>query len=354
MRTSMKTFCTTMLLSLAIWGCGAESAVVVKEPRPIASIVLEVSSDAELTSAGDSRTVVATASDVDGEVRSASDLVWSSSEPSVATITANGSAATVTAVSDGTTLITASSGTARATVTIRVRRKLVSIEYARGDSVMTIGQHLQLLVVGRDARGHPINNPTGVTYASDNRGSIIVSPDGDITTLYTAHGTFTARVSSTVTRDGVSFSCSRLFSVLSPIPPVYDFISYMIPQSVLPEPVDEVGEALVFFRREGNTIAYGWFWSYLSGSPVSAHLHISPDSDVASDVLADLPLGNAPGGHGRFTGSISASDIKSQRGRPPITLDSLTSLMRVFGTYVDIHTARHASGELGNLVYSRR
>lgn len=334
--------------------CGTDSPRTPTQPLgSVASIVLFTSSTDDMTSAGDTRTISATAHDVSGGEVSANDLTWTLSVPGVATLTTSGATAIVTAIDDGITQITASVGGASATVPVRVKRRLVSIEYARGDSVLPVGGTLGLMVIGHDARGQPMNNLTDATFRSDNRGSIIVSPAGNVTALFTGHGNFMARVTATIVRDGVAFSCARLFSVLSPVPPVYESISYMIPQSVLPEPVDENGEGLVFFRREGNSIKYGLHWSYLTGAPVGVHIHVSPDTDAASDVLVDLPFGNAAGIHGAFTGSFTASDIRSVRGRSPITLDSLMSLMTVFGAYVDIPTSRHTRGEIGNLIYPK-
>ncbi|MEO7995795.1 MAG: CHRD domain-containing protein [Gemmatimonadaceae bacterium] len=340
-----------LVAALSIGGCGSDFTPGAPADHLIESITLSVPSTEDLTSAGDTRTIIATAQDAGGETISSPHLVWSSVESNVATITASGSSATVTAVNDGTATISASSGTARATITVRVKRKLVSIEFERGDSVMPVGSNLGLRVIARDARQHVMPDPTEVKYTSDNPGSIIVSPTGDVSSLFTAVGNHSALVSATLVRDGVMYRCERRFSTLSTTPPILHYFSYMIPLSVLPEPVEELGEAIVYFRREDGGLKYKIYWSYLTGAPTSAHLHVSPDADPTAEILVDIPLPNNSGKHGVLDGTITAASIRARPGQSPISMDSLTFLMGVFGAYFDIHTARHLTGELGNLVY---
>lgn len=345
-------------VTFALFACdennaGGPGPVVTNDPNAVASISLPQLGLDTLTSRGDVRVIVAIARNSRGDIVSNPALTWTSSAPNVAVVAAPVDAAILEAVDDGETTITARSGTISATTIVRVRRKIASISIDQTDSILNVGSSVSLNAVARDAREHIIPN-IETSYRSDDIFTAAVSANGIVTALFTATGNHQANVTAIVTRDGVRRETARHFTVTSVVPPAFDFFTYMIPASVLPEPVNELGEAIVYFTREGNAIRYRMYWSYLTGAPTSAHIHVSPDSDSSAPILVTLPLGNAPDKHGLVTGTFTAADIKAVNGRPPITLDSLVSAMGVFATYADIHTVRHQLGEVGFLIFPHR
>lgn len=327
--------------------------IVSNDPNVVASLSLPQLALDTLTSRGDVRVIVAIARNARGDIVPNPALVWTSSAPNVAAVAAPVDAAIIEAVDDGETTITATSGAVSATTTVHVHRKIASIDLAQTDSVLSVGSSVALNAVARDARQHTIQN-VETTYQSDDSFTALVSPNGLVTALFTAVGNHQANITASVTRDGIRRVAARHFTVLSVVPPAFDFFTYMVPASVIPEPVDELGEAIVYFTREGNAIRYRMYWSYLTGAPTSAHIHVSPDADASAPILVTLPLGSAPDKHGLVSGTFTAADIKSVNGRPPIALDSLLSVMGEFATYADIHTARHPLGEAGFLIFSHR
>lgn len=112
-------------------------------------------------------------------------VVWSSSNPLVATVSSNG---LVTAVSNGTAQVTATSGSASASVTVTVMQTVGSITLVPAVVTLTaIGETEQLAASVYDASGQPFTDAE-VKWSSSN--PAIVSVD--------AHGLLTAVSNGTV------------------------------------------------------------------------------------------------------------------------------------------------------------
>jgi hypothetical protein len=337
--------------------CGYDPSNGVAYPADdVGTIALSVASTDPMTSAGDTRVVTAIVRSTSGSVIAAPTVSWSTSTPSVATVAGSGSSATVTAVDDGTAIITAASGTVASTVTVTVRRRVVSIALSGPDAVVVPGFTTQLTVVGLDARQQSIRDLTGVTFTTSNGFSVIVSPTGLATALYSSFQPVGAIVTATITRDGVTLSATKRIDVGNPAPPAFGFSGLMSPEQVQPEPTNLAADGIVFFTLNGTRIQFKMLWSLLSGPPTSAHIHGPDDGTLpAADVLVDMPLGSQLDRNGTLTGSFSAADIHPQGGRAAISLDSLVTLLGTPGAvYVDVHTALSSDGELRGLVFPRR
>src|SRR5215218_9616284 len=116
--------------------CNSDRGSGVRNPADaVAAIALAVPSTDPMASAGDTRSVIAIALDAKGSPLPIPPIVWRTSTPSVATLTASGNVATVTAVDDGTAVITATSGDVEGRIEITVRRRVVGIEVSTADSV---------------------------------------------------------------------------------------------------------------------------------------------------------------------------------------------------------------------------
>jgi CHRD domain-containing protein len=344
----------SMVLMMA--GCGYDRSNGVAYPAdtPI-SVTLSAPSTDPLVSAGDTRVVTAVVRTATGVVVPSPSLSWRTSSPSVATVVGSGSSATVTAVDDGNATITAADGSTEGTITITVRRRVVSIELSAPDSVVVAGFTTQLTVTGRDARRQPINGLSGATFQSSNAFSIQISPTGLVTALYSSVGPFDAIVTALLTRDGVTLSATKRFDVGDPAPAGFQVFGWMSPEEVRPDAPLSAGDGIVYLTRDGDRVQFKILWSLLSGPPASAHIH-GPDQSGAdtADVLVELPLGTPSSASGTLSGSFSAADIRSPRGAPPISLDSLFTLLATpAATYVDIHSAVLRSGEIRGPIYPR-
>jgi len=336
--------------------CNSDRGSGVGNPdNAVAAIALAVPSSDPMASAGDTRSVIATALDAKGSPLPIPPIVWRTSAPSVVTLTASGNVATATAVDDGTAVITAISGGIEGRIEITVRRRVVGIEVSAADSVVVAGSSTQLTVVGRDARQNPIIGLTGVNFSSSNPFSVSVSPTGLVTALFSSFRPFNSTITATVTADGVTLTATKRIDVGSAEPPAFDGSALMSPESVRPEPVTSAGEGIVFLTRDDTQVHYKILWSLLSGPPVSAHIHGIDDDDTVADVLVDLPLGAQASRNGTATGTFSAADVHPQAGEPAISLDSLFALIGPAGfVYADVHTALLPDGEIRGSIARRR
>ena len=74
-----------------------------------------------------------------------------------------------------------------------------------------------------------------------------------------------------------------------------------------------------------------------------------------ADVLVDLSPENQTNTNGTLSGTLSATDIHPQGGRPAISLDSLVTLMGTPGmAYVDMHTAFFPDGAIRGSIFRRQ
>ena len=344
----------SMVLMMA--GCGSDRGNGPGYPADTpTSVTLSVASTNPLVSAGDTRVVTAVVKTATGAVVPSPSLSWRTSSPSVATVVGSGPSAIVTAVDDGSATITAADGSAEGSITVIVRRRIVSIELSAPDSVVVAGFTTQLTVTGRDARQQPINVLSGVTFQSSNAFSIQVSPTGLVTALYSSAGPFDAIVSAVLTSDLVNVSATKRFAVGDPAPAGFQVFGWMSPEEVRPDAPLSAGDGIVYLTRDGDRVQFKILWSLLSGPPVTAHIH-GPDQSGAdtADVLVELPLGTPSSASGTLSGSFSAADIRSPRGAPPISLDSLFTLLATpAATYVDIHSAVLRGGEIRGPIYPR-
>ena len=87
-------------------------------PPPVATSIELSTTSLTFNSLGQTEQLTATVQDQSGATIKGADLTWTSSAPSVATVS---SAGLVTAVADGTATITATSGSVSATATVTVQ-----------------------------------------------------------------------------------------------------------------------------------------------------------------------------------------------------------------------------------------
>ena len=96
----------------------------------------------------------------------------------------------------------------------------------------------------------------------------------------------------------------------------------------------------------GGTGSYVVTFTGLSGAPVGAHIHGPGSANAAVGVLVNFPTAGATGTTGVLTGTFTAADIRGASGQPPISMDSLVTLMRTGNAYVNVHTQANGGGEI--------
>lgn len=343
MRSAPAALCALLLLASA---CAAD---VDDGTSPVVGArAVSVSSTAAgaLTSAGETRELTARVTDVNQSVITAPSVTWSSSAPEVATVAGTGATAIVTAVDDGSTTITAATEGVSSTIAITVSRHIASIALSAADSILVAGDSERLSVDGLDERGRYVTGLTGAAYAIGNPFSVLVTPDGLLTALYSSFRPVASTVTATIVRDGATLRASKRFEVASAAPARYDFFAVLLPEDVQPEPVFSLADGAVYLAVTDSGIDFTLLWSKLSGRPVGAHLHGPIDGDGVAPVLADFPVGDQLADHGVIRGTLTQEFIRARDGRPAISVDSLTTLIRNLATYADVHTALLPGGEI--------
>lgn len=189
--------------SLLLAACGGSSDGPIT-PAGVASIALTVSSPDVMASLGDTRTITAVAKDAAGATLSAVTLTWTSSAPSIATVSGSGATATVTAIANGTATITASSGSVQGTAAVTVLQRATAVGVTGLPATLIPGATAQVSAAARDARGGAVSGVTGFTFTSSDQSVAVVSATG----LVTAIAPGVAQISSAVTVAGATLNGS--------------------------------------------------------------------------------------------------------------------------------------------------
>ena len=170
----------------------ASSTATVTVMQSAGRIVLDPSS-ATLMSLGERLQLSATVLDANGQAVEDAAIVWSSSDQSVATVSAQG---LVTAVSNGTATITARSGSASATATVTVMQSAGRIVLEPSSAtLMSLGETVLLTASVLDANGQAVEDAV-ISWSSSDTGVATVSNQGLVTTVANGTATITARSGS--------------------------------------------------------------------------------------------------------------------------------------------------------------
>ncbi|HTA74824.1 MAG TPA: Ig-like domain-containing protein [Gemmatimonadaceae bacterium] len=201
--TSVATVSATGLLSAVTVGSAvisataggksgfANVAVVAASPASVASVTVSPAT-ASIT-AGKTVQLTATLKDSVGNVLGGRTVTWSSSNPSVATVSSNG---VVTGVAAGTATISAASGGQQGSAQITVNAVVVSsVQVSPGWANLSARQTLQLTATPLDANGNPMGGVT-IAWLSNAPSLASVSSSGLVTVLSTT-GTGSVQIYAT-------------------------------------------------------------------------------------------------------------------------------------------------------------
>ncbi|HZS58647.1 MAG TPA: Ig-like domain-containing protein [Gemmatimonadaceae bacterium] len=157
-------------------GGKAANATVTITQDPVATVTLAPSSSS--IAATQTQQLTATLKDAGGTVLTGRTITWSSSNTSVATVSASGLVSPTGLNDTGTVTITATSGTAMGTATVTITADPVtSVTVAPPSSSISATQTQQLTATLKDAGGTVLTG-RAVTWSSSNTGVATVSPSG--------------------------------------------------------------------------------------------------------------------------------------------------------------------------------
>ena len=225
-------------------------------------------------------------------------------------------------------------------------RPIVSLAIVAPESILVAGDSIQLSVFGLDAQGQQVARVQFPTLSVDNGFSFLLNGSGFLTALYSSFRPFRANVRASATVDGVFLTTTRRFDVASAAPARFDFLTSMLPEDIRPEPLFSAADGIVYLTFTDTGIDFTILWSHLASNPVGAHLHGPADTEAVTDILADFPIGEQVDDHGIVRGTLTAQNIRGRDGRPPISVDSLKTLIRERAVYADVHSVGFPAGEI--------
>ncbi len=190
-------------ISATIEGISANATITVSAV-PVASVIVSPATASLVV--GQTQTLTASPRDAAGAALSGRTIVWTSSQPAVATVSVGG---VVTAVAAGTASVTATvEGRTGSTAIVVSTIPVASVGVTPSSVALTVGDTRTVTATVRDAAGNPLAGRS-VSWSSADLTIVTVSPGG----LITAVGAGATSVSATV--EGQSGS---VVVTVSPVP----------------------------------------------------------------------------------------------------------------------------------------
>ena len=154
----------SVLLLVAIAGCGGDGETKVEEPVP--TTVEITPGSAMLTFIDATQGFTAVVRDQNGKAMPNAAVSWSSSDASVFAVSGSGSTATVTAAGNGAGTLTATSGQASGTAAVTVEQRATRMEIVSGDGQEGLSEQLlpEPLVVRLEDQGGTAAAGIAVTF----------------------------------------------------------------------------------------------------------------------------------------------------------------------------------------------
>ena len=226
-------------------------------PPPVATVSVSLSSTS--LTVGQSTQAVATLRDAAGNTLTGRSVTWSSANPELATVNANGQ---VTAVAPGSASIVATSegrtGAASVTIAAPPPAPVATVSLTAGSTSLIVGQTMQIAVTLKDAGGNVLSGRT-ITWTSSSPAILGVTPTG----LVTALGAGTATV--TATSEGKSGSMTLTIAM----PPVV-VASVVVALSATSLNVGQTAQATATVKDGSGAVVSGQAVTWSSSAPALA------------------------------------------------------------------------------------
>lgn len=178
---------TAVIGAASVGGASGRARLTVEAGVP--SAVAVTPGTVSLAAVGDTVRLAAEVRDGAGRPLPGVAVSWTSSDPSVATVSGSG---LVTAVGDGTASVTATSGSASGIAIVTVAQRVASVTVVSAADTLLAGDTLRLEAEALDANGHAVPG-AAFSWSSSNESVATVDDSG----LVTAVGDGTASVTAT-------------------------------------------------------------------------------------------------------------------------------------------------------------
>ncbi|MDE2897401.1 MAG: Ig-like domain-containing protein [Chloroflexota bacterium] len=180
-----------ILVLAPIVACGGDDGAAPTEPPepPVATTVSISPAAVDLSFLGETLQLTAGIADQNGQAMAGAPVSWTTSDSSVASVSAGG---LVTAVANGSATVTATSGSAAGTAVVTVTQRVARVDVSpEAHTFSALGDSVQLTAAPFDASDNTVENAT-VTWSSQDDAVATVDSDG----VVTAAGNGTTSVSA--------------------------------------------------------------------------------------------------------------------------------------------------------------
>ena len=293
---------------------GSKFIEVTAAPQvPVASVAISGPNEMFLTQPSQSIQLQAVTRDAAGNQLLGRNVVWTSSDPSVASVNLN--SGEVTAVSQGSAIITATSEGKLASHAVTVRLHVDHIELT-GSTSLRVGETMVFSATAKSVAGTVVLNPA-FTWQSSDPSRATVGTSGEVTGVATGNVTITVRAENTSASLQISVTDASVPAVLQGR--VIDYVSQ-----------NGISGATVIFYVYGTSQQVGSTTTSASGDFTSAALIIpasgilmvaSATSYVTGSVLVDRGQNVAtiytepiPLVHNAGLGSIAGKVVNARTG----------------------------------------
>ncbi|MDE0356315.1 MAG: Ig-like domain-containing protein [Gammaproteobacteria bacterium] len=185
------TVAVPILVLAPIVACGGDDGAAPTEPPepPVATTVSISPAAVDLSFLGETLQLTAGIADQNGQAMAEAPVSWTTSDSSVASVSAGG---LVTAVANGSATVTATSGSAAGTAVVTVTQRVARVDVSpEAHTFSALGDSVQLTAAPFDASDNTVENAT-VTWSSQDDAVATVDSDG----VVTAAGNGTTSVSA--------------------------------------------------------------------------------------------------------------------------------------------------------------
>jgi uncharacterized protein YjdB len=301
---------------------------------PVASVTLTASGTS--LAIGQTMPVQVTLKDGHGTVLTGRTITWSSSAPTVATVSASG---VVTGVAGGSAMISASSEGIIGSLafTVNAPGGVNTVTVTLSSLTLSVGQTTQATATGTDANGNPvaIGSPT---WSSSNASVATVSASGVVTAASAGSATITATVGGNSGAASITVTSST-GTTLQVTPPE---LPRSVPSPNVPAPTGKTirvasGQDL---QAALNSALPGDVVALASGATFIGNF-IIPSKGCTGwvTIRTDVPDSDLPAAGQRITPSYAAKLAKIMTGnnQPALRAAMPTCQWRLFGLEVAVH-----------------
>ncbi|MCY3706415.1 MAG: Ig-like domain-containing protein [Gammaproteobacteria bacterium] len=264
-----------LVLALIVACGGTDEAAPTEPPEPPVATTVSISPAAvDLSSLGETLQLTAAVADQNGQAMAGASVSWTTTDNSVASVSAGG---LVTAVANGSATVTATSGSAAGTAAVTVAQRAARVDISPASvEFSSLGDSVQLTAAPFDANDNAVEDAT-VTWSSEDDAVATVDASG----LVTAAGNGTANITAQAdaASGAAAVTVSQVIVELDVVPPATTLFSLGDTIRLVASGVDANG-------HHGPALAVTWMSEHDAVATVDSNGLVTAVRTGSTDVFA--------------------------------------------------------------------